>query len=101
MANANMGRSALGKKVREMALEGKTITRISKELDISWNEAYTLGWRGAKVRITNRLNKLADETNPEKRRKLAKEADLYVDFIYDAAKHLRTQVDSARKSLNR
>ena len=32
---------------------------------------------------------------------MAKEADLYVDFLYDAAKHLRGQVDNARKALNR
>ena len=84
-----------------MALEGKNITTISKELGISWNEAYTLGWLGAKVRITNRLKKLAKETNAVERKKLTGEVDSYVDFTYDAAKHLRSQVENARKALNR
>ena len=32
---------------------------------------------------------------------MADEADLYADFLYDSAKHLRGQVDNARKALNR
>ena len=94
---------ALRNMARQMAKEGKTITAIAKDLGISWGEAsgYTTGWQGAKTKITNRLNKLASEPDPEKRKKLAEEADGYVDFLYDAAKHLRSQVDGARKSLNR
>ena len=94
---------ALRNMARQMAKEGKTITAISEHLGISWGEArgYTYGWLGAKTKITNRLNKLASEPDPEKRKKLVEEADGYVDFLYDAAKHLRSQVDSARKALNR
>jgi len=96
-------KDALKKKAREMAREGKTITTISKELGVSWTEVagYTISWLGAKKRITNRLERLATEADQAKREKLAKEADNYVDFLYDAAKGLRSQVDSARKALNR
>ena len=98
-----MDEDALKEKVRQMAREGKTISKISEELGISWNEArsYTVSWLGAKVRITNRLNKLATTADESKREKLAAEADGYVDFLYDAAKQLGSQVDRARKALNR
>ena len=103
MTRPNLDGTDLKKIARQLAREGKTITAIARQLGISWNEAssYTTGWLGAKTRVTNRLNKLASEPDPAKRQKLAEEADLYVDFLYDAAKHLRTQVDSARKALNR
>lgn len=96
-------KAATREQVRKMAFEGKTITAISKELDISWSEArsYTPSWQGVKARTTHRLNQLAREADPAKREKLAQEADQNVDFLYDAAKHLRTQVDSARKALDR
>ena len=91
------------KRAREMAKEGKNITTISRELELGWNEVagYTLSWLGAKKRITNRLTRLAREADPVKREKLASEADNYVDFLYDAAKGMRQQVDNARKALNR
>ena len=87
------------------AREGRTITEISDTLGIGWHEARSLlnssSWRGAKVKITNRLNRLAKEPDQKKREKIVAEADGYVDFLYDAAKHLRKQVDDARKALNR
>lgn len=103
MTNSTADPEALEQKVRQLAQEGRTISSISKELEISWSEAasYTLSWRGAKVRITRRLNRLAKENDQLKREKLAAEADLYVDFLYDAAKHLRSQVNRARTALNR
>ena len=103
MTNANVGDGDVEKKAKEMARDGRNITAIAKELGISWDEArsYTPSFRSAKVRVTNRLNKLANESDPVKREKLAEDTDRYVDFLYDAAKHLRTQVDGARKALNR
>ena len=91
------------KVARQMALDGRYISEISDELGISWNEAagYTLSWLGAKKRITNRLAELAEESNQSRRERLVEEVDHYVDFLYDAAKHLRLQVDGARRALNR
>ena len=91
------------KQARQMARDGRYISEISEELGISWHEAasYTLSWLGAKKRITNRLTELAEEVDQSKRESLAEEVDKYVDFLYDAAKNLRSQVDSARKALNR
>lgn len=105
MTNLTPDKAELSEKVKKLVSEGKTFTAISKELGISWNEArsYTpnSSWQGVKARTTHRLNQLAREADPTKRKKLAQEADQYVDFLYDAAKHLRTQVDSARKALDR
>ncbi len=105
MSDSTTDKDALIEKANKMARGGRTITEISNELRISWHEARSYlvssSWRGAKVKITNRLEKLANETHQEKRKKLACEADRYVDFLYDAAKHLRGQVDSARRALNR
>ena len=88
---------------RKMAREGKNITAIATELGISWSEArsYTPSWRGTKVKLTNRLNRLVTEMDETKKQRLSAEADAYADFLYDAAKHLRTQVDAARRALDR
>lgn len=105
MSDSTMDKGALIEKANKMARQGRTVTEISDELGISWHEARSYlkatSWHGAKMKITNRLKKLACEPNPEKRKKMAEEADRYVDFLFDAAKHLRGQVDSARKALNR
>ena len=94
---------ALKIKVRKMAYEGITITRISKELGISWSEAgsYASGWIGTKQKLTRRLKRLAKEPDQAKREKMAEEADKFADFLFDAAKHLRYQVNAARNALNR
>ena len=105
MADSTTDTAEIRKKVRKMALAGMPITRISNELKISWSEARSYvpisSWRGAKVKLTNRLKKLETETDQKKREKLSEAADKYADFLYDAAKHLRAQVDAARKALNR
>ena len=103
MANSPNSNDELRIKAKKLALEGRTITYISKALDVSWGEARQLtpGWRGAKVKLTNRLNKLIEEPDQAKRKKMAEEADNYADFLYDAAKHLRAQVDAARRALDR
>ena len=92
-------------KAKRLAREGRSITFISRELGISWSEARGLvptgSWRGAKVKLTNRLEKLVTEPDESKRKKMADDADVYADFLYDAAKHLRGQVDGARKALDR
>ena len=103
MKNSKEAKAEIEQKARKMALDGKNITAIKEELAISWSEArsYTDSILGSKVRITNRLKRLAVETDQSKREQLAAEADNYVDFLYDAAKHLRRQVDNARKALDR
>ena len=103
MAASSIDKETLREDVRKMAFEGRTITNISEKLGISWNEArsYTPSWRGAKVKLTNRLEWLVKEPDQSKREKMATEADRYADFLYDAAKHLRDQVDAARRALNR
>lgn len=103
MTDSTMDKDALVEKAKKMASEGKTISKISEELGITWNEArsYTISWQGAKVRITNRLKHLASEADQSKREELATEVDGYVDFLYDAAKHLSYQADRARKALDR
>ena len=100
-----MDKDALTERAKRLAFQGMTITRISEELGISWNEARSYvpngSWQGAKVKITNRLKKLTEEPDQARREKLAAEADNYADFLYDGAKHLRDQVDGVRKALNR
>ena len=71
MTDLTKDKEDLKEKAKQMAIEGKTISKISEELGISWNEArsYMPGWQGAKVKITNRLNNLATEPNQAKRGK--------------------------------
>lgn len=105
MADSTTDTAKVREQVEKMALAGMPITRISKELGISWSEARSYvpisSWRGAKVKLTNRLKKLETETDQKKRKELTEAADKYADFLYDAAKHLRGQVDAARRALNR
>ena len=105
MTDSTTGKDALMEKANKMARQGRTVTEISEELGISWHEARSYlkatSWHGAKMKITHRLKRLAKESDPEKREKLACEAGRYVDFLFDSAKHLRGQVDTARKALNR
>ena len=88
MADSTIGDDALRDKVKQMAREGRTFTQISEALGISWNEARSYApnssWQGAKVKITNRLIKLATEPDQAKRGKMADEADKFADFLYDA-----------------
>ncbi len=103
MANSPANKEEVKDKAKRLANEGRNITYISQTLGISWNEArsYTPSWLGAKKKLTIRLNKLANEQDHKGRKHLAEEADRYADFLYDAAKHLRRQVDAARRALNR
>ena len=105
MTDSPKDKDALIKKANVMAREGRTITEISGELGINWHEARSYlnssSWLGAKVKITNRLKELVKEPDQNRREKISTEADRYVDFLFDAAKHLRNQVDGARKALNR
>ena len=103
MTNSAWDKDALEERAKAMAKDGRNITYISDALGIEWGEArrFTGSWRGTKVKLTNRLKKLVTEPDPCKRQEIAVEADKYADFLYDAAKHLRTQVDGARRALNR
>lgn len=97
-------KAATREQVRKMAFEGKTITTISKELGVSYGEARSYAadsWRGAKAKTTNRLHRLVAEADPAKREELAQEAIKFVDFLYDGAMHMKSQVDNARKALDR
>lgn len=105
MTNSAKDKAELKNKAIQMAREGKTISKISEELRISWGEARSYlpnsSWHGAKMRITTRLKNLATEPDQSKREKMAAEADGYADFLYDAAKHLRDQVEGVRKAIDR
>ena len=97
-------KAATRDQVRKMAFEGKTITAISKELGISYGEARSYAadsWRGAKAKTTHRLHRLVAEADPAKREELAQEVITFVDFLYDGAMHMKSQVDNARKALDR
>lgn len=90
----------------QMAREGKTIARISKELGVSWDEVsahvrsvHALSWQGAKMSITNRLNKLKREKKQSTREQLVDEAAKCVDYLYYEGKNLSKKVDRARNAL--
>ena len=82
---------------------GHTYARISKEMGLDWWEvrnAAMRSWRSAKVRVTNRLKKLAAENDPEKRKFLIDEIDKDVDYLYAGGKALGKTVDSIEKIIN-
>ena len=82
---------------------GHTYARISKDLGLDWWEVRNvdkISWRAAKVRVTNRLKKLAAENDPEKRKVLVAEIDGYVDYLYAGGKALGKTIDSIEKVIN-
>ena len=60
MTTLKLDVSDQAEKAKQLAQAGKIITEISEEMGITWGEARNLvpnsSWRGAKVRIANRLN---------------------------------------------
>ena len=93
-------------KAEQMARESKTIARISTELGVSWAEVSAhvrsvnaLSWQGAKMSITNRLNRLKRERNRSTREQLVDEAAKCVDYLYAEGKNLSKKVDRARNAL--
>lgn len=95
--------ATLQRRAIELVREGKTVTAISEELGISWKEAdsLTIGWLGARSRVTTLLNRMVKENNEAKREQMAAEIENYVNFLHDTAKGLRSQVIRARKALTR
>ena len=92
--------------VERMIREGKTIVEVCDTLNLEWRDVSKYlhsvdkrGWIGAKKVITNRLKSLVKENDPEKREKLAAEADKWVDYLYYDGKRLGQQVDRARRSI--
>ena len=92
----------------QMALGGKTIAQISKELGAEWGEVSAhvrsegaLSWQGAKMSITNRLTKLKNERNKAQREKLVAEATELVNYIYYSGKELRDKIGRAHSALER
>lgn len=82
---------------------GHTYARISKDLELDWWDVRNVdkaSWQSAKVRITNRLNKLAAENDPEKREGLVKEINGYVNYLYASGKALGKTVDSIERIIN-
>ena len=73
------------------------------EMRLDWWEVRNTAkqsWRSAKVRITNRLNKLTTENDPEKRKFLAAEIDGYVDYLYAGGTALGRTIDGIEKVIN-
>lgn len=93
-------------KAVQMALEGKTIAKISEGLNLEWSEVSAFlhsegvrGFQGSKTRITNRLNRLSKENDPDKREELVVEVKALVDYIYYSGKDMGRLIDRARKAL--
>ena len=94
-------------KIELMAKNGKTIVQICRELDLEWRDVQKFlhsvdlkSWNGAKKVITLRLNRLVNENDPSKREKLAEEADIWIDYLYENGKSLRDKVERARKAMD-
>ncbi|MDE2788384.1 MAG: hypothetical protein OXL37_17235 [Chloroflexota bacterium] len=89
--------------IKLQARNGKTIAQIGKELKVDYWEVWNYAersWQGTKWIITNRLNLLAKENDPETRVRLAKEANECVGYLFDQGKRMGSQIDRARKTLN-
>ena len=98
-----------GDRAVQMTRSGRTLTSISRELEVEWLEVFRYvrevqgtdwsTWVGAKRIITRRLKSMAASNDPEKREHLRVEVADAVDYLHTEAKRLRDKIDRARKSL--
>ena len=95
------------KKMRRLAKEGKTISRIVREdfPNVDYWEVYIEVYgagerssRGIKRMITTRLNKLVDSTKDE-RRDIVRELQELVWDLYEKHKSNHAKLDKIRKVL--
>ena len=90
-------------RIKQMAHEGKTIAQIGKDLGVDywevWNHAER-SWRGTKWVITNRLNQLKTERDPDARIQLANEAAECVEYLYRRGIRMGDQIQRARNTLD-
>ena len=83
--------------------QGHTYARISKDMKLGYWDVKGVArksWLAAKVRITNRLKKLAVESNPERRLKLIEEINADVNYLYGSGKALGRTIDGIEKVIN-
>ena len=89
-------------RIEQMAGQGMTIAQISKEMGIDywlvWNHARS--WQGTKWVVTNRLKRLAKESNQAIREQMVEEIAECVNYFYYQGKHLGSQIKRARKALD-
>lgn len=89
-----------------MASEGYTIEAIRKHLglpdDGGWHEVrkHVDSWLGTKNQITNRLNALADEPDPDKRQELKGELQERINFIYYQAHDVAEKIFRIREAFD-
>ena len=95
-----------GDKAVALAREGNNVPTIAKALgqeywDV-WNHVRNaegmefVGWRGAKWMITNRLNKLVREKDPDKRKLLKNEAAECANYLYKHGQSLSKKIERVR-----
>ena len=91
-------------KALQMAKQGKSITRISKELERDWLEVHEYirdkqgtkwsGWLGAKRYVTNRLNRMEKADDLVERKELKRELTDAINYLYYAGKKLSKGMDT-------
>lgn len=90
-------------KLIDGAVAGKSITEMSKLLNVEYSVAQrllwqsgTLPWQGAKTIIGRRLRSLRAATKRRDRDRLAKEVTEQVDYLYTAARRQQDQLDKVK-----
>lgn len=91
-------------KALQMVKQGKSITRISEELERDWLEIHQYvrdrqstkwsGWVGAKKFITHRLGKMATSEDLAERESLREDVADAVNYLYYAGKKLSKRMDT-------
>lgn len=89
--------------INDKIARGHTYARISRDMGLGYWDVKGVArksWLAAKVRITNRLKKLAVENNTERRQKLLAEINADVNYLYGGGKALGRTIDSIEKVIN-
>lgn len=95
-------------KITHMITKGEKMDKIAAEIgknctwqdiqEFCWETGY-MSWQGAKKMISNRLKRFETATTQSDRKKLAKEIDESVSYLYYCAKEMRSRIIAVEKAL--
>lgn len=96
-------------KIKQMITRGAKMRKIAAEIGggCTWNDVQQfcwetgyMSWQGSKKMISNRLKQFETASKRSERKKLAKEIDQSVSYLYYYAKEMRAQIVAVQKALS-
>ena len=95
-------------KIIHMITKGEKMDKIAAEIggnctwqdiqEFCWESGY-MSWQGSKKMISSRLRRFETATTQSERKRLGKEIDESVSYLYYCAKEMRSRIKAIEKAL--